>query len=70
LPIKYEIRSSGSVATLIHTFSPTKINEFTFGVNRAKQTVGPLNEEGFNRNVRTNIGLNLPQFYPGPTRTT
>jgi hypothetical protein len=64
LPIKYEIFSSGSVATLIHTFSPTKINEVTFGVNRALQTVNPLNQEGFNRNVRSVIGLNLPQFFP------
>ena len=64
LPIIYDIRSVGSVATLIHTLSPTKINEFTFGINRAKQNVGPLNEEGFNRNVRSKIGLNLPQFYP------
>jgi hypothetical protein len=70
LPIIYDIRSVGSVATLIHTFSPTKVNEFTFGINRAKQTVGPLNEEGFNRNVRSKIGLNLPQFYPGRIRTT
>ncbi len=64
LPIIYDIRSAGSVATLIHTFSPTKVNEFTFGVNRAKQNVEPLNQEGFNRNVRSKIGLNLKQFYP------
>lgn len=64
LPIIYDIRSVGSVATLIHTFSPTKVNEFTFGINRAKQTVGPLNQTGFDRNVRSKIGLNLPQFYP------
>jgi hypothetical protein len=64
LPIKYQIRSAGLVSTLIHTFSPTLINEFTFGVNRAKQTVDALTEEGLNRNVRSNIGLNLPQFYP------
>ncbi|MCU0246899.1 MAG: carboxypeptidase-like regulatory domain-containing protein, partial [Bryobacter sp.] len=64
LPIIYDIRSVGSVATLIHTFSPTKVNEFTFGINRAKQLVGPLNQEGFDRNVRSKIGLNLPQFYP------
>jgi hypothetical protein len=64
LPIIYDIHSVGSVATLIHTFSPTKVNEFTFGINRAKQLVGPLNQEGFDRNVRSKIGLNLPQFYP------
>lgn len=64
LPIIYDIRSVGSVATLIHTFSPTKVNEFTFGVNRAKQLVGPLEQEVFDRNVRSKIGLNLRQFYP------
>ncbi len=64
LPIKYQIRSAGTVATLIHTFSPRLVNEFTFGVNRAKQTVDPLEQEGFDRNVRSKIGLNLPQFYP------
>ncbi|MBI5283449.1 MAG: TonB-dependent receptor, partial [Candidatus Solibacter usitatus] len=64
LPIIYDIHSVGSVATLIRTFSPTKVNEFTFGINRAKQMVGPLNQAGFDRNVRSKIGLNLPQFYP------
>jgi hypothetical protein len=64
LPINYQIRSAGSVATLIHTFSPTLINEFTFGINRAKQTVDPLNDAGLKRNVRSEIGLNLPQFFP------
>ncbi len=64
LPMIYDIHSAGSVATLIHTFSPTKVNEFTFGVNRAKQLVAPLDQTGFDRNVRSKIGLNLPQFYP------
>ena len=64
LPLKYRIRSAGSVATLIHTFSPVKINEFTFGINRAKQTIDPLNQAGLDRNTRAKIGLNLPQFFP------
>ncbi len=64
LPINYQIRSKGLVSTLIHTFSPTKINEFTFGVNRAVQTVDPLTQAGLDRNNRTKIGLTLPQFYP------
>jgi hypothetical protein len=64
LPINYQIRSAGSVATLIHTFSPTLVNEFTFGINRAKQTVDPLTQEGLERNQRDKIGLNLPQFFP------
>ena len=64
LPINYQIRSKGLVSTLIHTFSPTKVNEFTFGVNRAVQTVDPLTQAGLDRNDRTKIGLTLPQFYP------
>ncbi|MCC6264880.1 MAG: TonB-dependent receptor [Bryobacterales bacterium] len=64
LPIKYQIRSVGLVSTLIHTFTPTIINEFTFGVNRAKQTVDPLNQSGLDRNIRSKVGLTLPQFYP------
>ncbi len=64
LPIKYQIRSSGMVSTLIHTFSPTLVNEFTFGVNRALQTVDPLTDEGLARNVRANVAPNLPQFFP------
>jgi hypothetical protein len=64
LPIKYQIRSAGMVSTLIHTFSPTLVNEFTFGVNRALQTVDPLTEEGLARNVRANVAPNLPQFFP------
>lgn len=64
LPINYQIRSVGSVATLIHTFSPTLVNEFTFGINRAKQTVDPLTQDGLDRNTRAKVMPNLPQFFP------
>jgi hypothetical protein len=63
-PIKYQIESRGLVSTLIHSFSPTLTNEFTFGINRALQTVNPLNQEGIDRNDRVKLGLTLPQFYP------
>ncbi len=63
-PIKYAIESRGLVSTLIHTFSPTLTNEFTFGINRALQTVNPLNQEGIDRNDRVKLGLTLPQFFP------
>src|SRR5262245_35098972 len=63
-PIKYQIRSKGLVSTLIHTFNPTLTNEFTFGVNRALQTVDPLNQDGIDKNDRTKLGLALPQFFP------
>jgi hypothetical protein len=65
LPISYEIHSAGLVSTLLHTFSPTKVNEFTFGVNRAKQTVDPLTQSAIDQNSRANLGLTIPQFYPG-----
>lgn len=64
LPINYQIRSAGMVSTLIHTFSPTLVNEFTFGVNRAKQTVDPLTQDGLDRNNRAKVTPNLPQFFP------
>src|SRR5262249_36431609 len=63
-PIKYQIKAEGLVSTLIHTFDPTLNNEFTFGVNRALQTVEPLNQAGIDKNDRVKIGLTLPQFYP------
>ncbi|MFN0086871.1 MAG: carboxypeptidase regulatory-like domain-containing protein, partial [Blastocatellia bacterium] len=63
-PIKYQIESRGVVSTLIHSFSPTLTNEFTFGINRALQTVNPLNQEGIDRNDRVKLGLTLPQFFP------
>ncbi len=67
-PIKYQIKSEGLVSTLIHTFDPTLTNEFTFGINRALQTVEPLNQAGVDRNDRTKVGLSLPQFFPGSNK--
>lgn len=64
LPIDYDIHSQGFVSTFIHTFSPTQVNELTFGVNRALQTVSPLSQAGLDKNVRSKVGLNIPQFYP------
>jgi hypothetical protein len=64
LPINYEIPCQGIVGTLIHTFSPTRVNEFTFGVNRGVQTVAPLNAASLARNQRAALGLNIPQFFP------
>ncbi|MFN0121101.1 MAG: carboxypeptidase regulatory-like domain-containing protein, partial [Blastocatellia bacterium] len=63
-PIKYAIDSRGLVSTLIHSFTPTLTNEATFGINRALQTVEPLNQEGIDRNDRVKLGLTLPQFFP------
>jgi hypothetical protein len=64
LPISYEIHSAGLVGTLLHTFSPTMVNEITFGVNRAHQTVDPLTQSAIDQNSRSKLGLTIPQFYP------
>jgi Carboxypeptidase regulatory-like domain len=64
LPISYQIHSAGIASTLLHTFSPTMVNELTFGVNRAKQTVDPLTQSAIDNNSRAKLGLSIPQFYP------
>jgi hypothetical protein len=63
-PIEYSIQSAGMVSTLINTFRPNLVNEFTFGVNRALQLVSPLNQAGIDRNDRNKLGMTLPQFFP------
>lgn len=63
--IDYSIQSAGLVSTLIHTFKPTLVNEFTFGVNRALQLVSPLDQSAIDKNDRNKLGLGLPQFFPG-----
>ncbi len=45
-PHSYHVQAAGAVATAVYTFSPTVINEFTWGVNRGKQGVNPLDEVG------------------------
>jgi hypothetical protein len=39
MPTDYGIQSAGAVLTVIHTFRPNLINEFTLGTNRAHQSV-------------------------------
>ncbi len=47
-PASYHVQAAGAVGTLVYTFSPTLINEFSWGVNRGKQGVNPLDEVGSN----------------------
>ena len=61
---QYHRWSKGLVTTLIHTFNPTLVNELTFGVNRRDQLVSALSQESLDKNDRTKLGLNLPQFNP------
>ena len=41
-PASYHVQSAGALGTLIYTISPTLINEFSWGINRGLQGVGPL----------------------------
>ncbi len=41
-PHSYHVRAVGAVGTIVHIFSPTLVNEFTWGVNRGGQGVNPL----------------------------
>jgi hypothetical protein len=41
-PASYHVQAAGAVGTMIHTFSPSLLNEVTWGVNRGKQGVNPL----------------------------
>ena len=64
LPIDYDIPCRGIVGTLIHTFGPAQVNELTFGVNRGLQNSGPLTPAALAANSRTDLNLNIPQFFP------
>jgi outer membrane receptor protein involved in Fe transport len=46
--------------TLTHSFSPTLINEFTFGAGRGGVTIAPSDD----RATRTATGINTPLLYP------
>ncbi|MGO9255911.1 MAG: carboxypeptidase-like regulatory domain-containing protein, partial [Bryobacteraceae bacterium] len=43
-PDSYHVKSVGALGTLIYTFSPTLINEFSWGINRGSQGVIPLTD--------------------------
>ncbi|MBS1877313.1 MAG: carboxypeptidase regulatory-like domain-containing protein [Acidobacteria bacterium] len=62
-PASYHVQSAGALGTLIHTISPTLINEISFGINRGLQGVGPLDDASQNKNnggVRTYAQSLLP----------
>ncbi len=47
-PDSYHVQSVGAVATLVYTFSPTLINELSWGINRGKQGVEPTSDASAN----------------------
>jgi len=61
----YEFPSRGAVATMIHTFTPTLINETTFGVNRYRQKDFQPDPASVDKVNRSKLGIDFPQFFPG-----
>lgn len=43
-PDSYHVKSVGALGTLVYTFSPTLINELSWGINRGSQGVIPLTD--------------------------
>ncbi len=65
----YDISSAGVASTVIHTFRPNLINEFTWGINRAHQIVGITDQAQYNAALlpalKTPAGqaVTLPNFF-------
>ena len=47
-PSTYHVQSVGALGTLVYTVSPTLISEFSWGINRGLQGVGPLTDTSAN----------------------
>jgi hypothetical protein len=54
----------GGVINLTHTFSPTMVNEFSFGVHHSQQLIVPYDDNAVNQLSKTALGITLPQWYP------
>src|SRR5208283_4101229 len=54
----------GGASNLTHTFSPTMVNETTFGVHHSIQNIYAYDQAAINGISRSSLGMTLPQFYP------
>ena len=50
-PASYHVQAAGVVGTVVHTFSPTLVNEFTWGINRGKQGVDPIDSTLYQKSL-------------------
>ncbi len=50
-PASYHVQAAGAIGTFVYTFSPTLINEFSWGINRGKQGVDPLSDTSANKST-------------------
>ncbi len=54
----------GGVVNVTRTFSPTLVNETSFGVHHSVQSIFPYDEASLAKVSKTALGITLPQFYP------
>jgi len=66
----YEVRSNGLLGTVIHTFTPRIVNEFSYGINWIDQ-IASVNDTQLQTLTRTATGITqslLPSFYSANPR--
>lgn len=54
----------GGVINLTRTFSPTMVNETSFGVHHSQQLIVPYDQASIDKVSKSALGITLPQFYP------
>jgi hypothetical protein len=73
-PHSYHIPSAGVAATYIHTFSPSLVNELTWGINKAHQGNSPTDEAIYNQSLlplkdANGNALATPNIFPASANT-
>src|SRR5262249_10840503 len=59
-----DYRLLGGVLSATYTFSPTLVNEFSFGVKGHKRYVSDIDEQALTKLTRSAVGFVTPQLYP------
>lgn len=62
-PASYHVQAAGAVGTVISTFTPTLINEFTYGLNRGKQGVNAIDQTLYQKSLlplKDSSGATIP----------
>jgi hypothetical protein len=75
LPADWAVQSAGAVATVIHTFRPNLVNEFTAGVNRSHESSVAASAAALATNQLpalkgpTGQAVTLPKIYPNTNQS-
>ncbi len=59
-----DYRVLSGVISMTYTFSPSLVDEFSFGTKGHKRYCDEINYSEVENFSRANLGLNIPQFYP------